>query len=63
MRETTKRQGCYAHNEDYHRTLWEVLNKWQQETGDKELSADLMVAKYKEKIITAWMLFQLGDTM
>ncbi len=58
MKETTKRQGFYAHNEDYHRKLWDELEK--KSSG---LKRDLLVAKYKGEVITAWMLFQLRDTM
>ena len=59
MRETTQRQGFYAHNEEYHREMWDVFKSDYKEG----LRADLLVAKYKGKIITAWMLFQFGETM
>ncbi len=47
--ETTKRQNFYAHNEKYHRLMWETLKKTN--------IAHLLVAKYKGEIITTWILF------
>jgi len=47
--ETTKRQNFYAHNEKYHRLMWETLRKAD--------IAHLLVAKYKGEIITTWILF------
>lgn len=49
MRETVERQGFYAHNEKYHRLMWQSLRKAD--------IAHLLVAKYKGKIHTAWILF------
>ncbi|KKQ95962.1 MAG: FemAB family protein [Candidatus Woesebacteria bacterium GW2011_GWB1_43_14] len=48
-RGTVKRQRFYAHSERYHRLMWGVLNK----AG----IAKLLVAKYKNEIIAAWILF------
>lgn len=48
-RETTKRQGFYAHSEKYHRLMWEILRK----AG----IAHLLTAKYNGEIITTWILF------
>lgn len=48
-RETTQRQGFYAHTEKYHRLMWGVLKKAQ--------IAHLMTATYKGEIITTWILF------
>ncbi len=53
--ETTKRQGFYAHSTEYHRKMWEVLKRARM--------AELMVAKYQNKIITAWVLFTHNDTL
>lgn len=48
-RETVNRQGFYAHTEKYHRLMWEVLKK----AG----IAHLLTARYKDEIITTWILF------
>lgn len=53
LKETTKRQGFYAHTERYHRLMWETL----QPAG----IAHLLVAKYKNKIVSTWILFVWGD--
>lgn len=60
MKETTTRQKFYAHTEKYHRKMWETLNKSKVEDG---LTAHLMIAKYKGKILTAWILFVFKDTL
>lgn len=46
--ETAKRQGFYAHTERYHRLMWKHL---------KNKIAHLLVAKYQDEIISAWILF------
>jgi len=48
-RETTQRQGFYAHTEKYHRLMWNILKK----AG----IAHLFTATYKGEIITTWVLF------
>lgn len=48
-KETTTRQGFYAHNEDYHRKMWNSLHT----AG----VSHLLTAKYKGKILTTWILF------
>ena len=48
-KETSKRQGFYAHTEKYHRLMWKFLKP----SG----IAHLLVAKYKGEIITTWILF------
>jgi lipid II:glycine glycyltransferase (peptidoglycan interpeptide bridge formation enzyme) len=48
-RETVNRQGFYAHSERYHRLMWNVLKK----AG----IAHLLTARYKNEIITTWILF------
>jgi lipid II:glycine glycyltransferase (peptidoglycan interpeptide bridge formation enzyme) len=52
-KETSKRQGFYAHTEKYHRLMWKFLR----------LSgiAHLLTAKYKGEIITTWILFAFKD--
>jgi len=53
--ETTSRQGFYAHNETYHRRMWEILFP----AG----IARLWTAVYQEKIVAAWIIFIWKDTM
>jgi len=52
-KETSKRQGFYAHTEKYHRLMWKFLKP----SG----IAHLLVAKYKGEIITTWILFVFRD--
>lgn len=52
-RETVNRQGFYAHNEKYHKLMWETLRK----AG----IAHLLTATYKKEIITTWILFKWKD--
>lgn len=47
--ETTARQGFYAHNHTYHRTLWKMLHT----VG----VARIFTATYENTILAAWMLF------
>ena len=47
-KETSKRQGFYAHTEKYHRLMWKYLKP----PG----ITHLLVAKYKGEIITTWIL-------
>lgn len=54
-RETSLRQGFYAHDEEYHRKMWEVL----QAAG----MARLLVARYKEEILTTWIVFVFQDVL
>lgn len=53
--ETTHRQGFYAHNETYHRHMWEILFP----AG----IARLWTAVYQEKILAAWIIFVWKDTI
>ena len=59
-RETTQRQKFFAHNEKYHRAMWETLKG--NPTADK-LSAHLFLAKYKGEVLVAWILFVFKDTL
>ena len=63
--ETTQRQKFYAHDEDYHRKMWQTLKL--QATNYKlqtdRLTAHLFTAKYKGKIITAWIVFVFKDAL
>ncbi len=54
-KETTSRQGFYAHNETYHRTMWDIMRK----AG----IAHLFTASYKGEILSAWIVFIWGDTI
>src|SRR6185369_2320734 len=58
--ETTKRQGFYAHTQNYHRLQWQVLPHTH---NHNQLSSHLFVAKYNGKILTAWILFVFKDTL
>lgn len=53
--ETTNRQGFYAHDEKYHRTMWKTLH----DAG----IAHLFTATYQGKIIAAWIVFVWKDTI
>lgn len=53
-KETSKRQGFYAHSEKYHRLMWKTL---------KGKIAHLFVAKYKSKILAAWIVFVFRDAV
>lgn len=53
-KETTQRQGFYAHTENYHRLMWETL---------KNKIAHLFLAKYNNEVLAAWILFVYKDTL
>ena len=53
--ETTSRQGFYAHNQSYHRTMWDIMHK----AG----IAHLFTASYDGEILSAWIVFVWGDTI
>jgi lipid II:glycine glycyltransferase (peptidoglycan interpeptide bridge formation enzyme) len=58
--ETTKRQGFYAHTQNYHRQQWETLPHTLKEN---QLSSHLFVAKYNGKVLTAWIVFVFKDAL
>jgi len=58
--ETTTRQKFYAHTKTYHRLQWQTL---PHKTTKNQLSSHLFVAKYKGKILTAWILFVFKDAL
>lgn len=60
-RETTQRQGFYAHNEKYFRLMWRELNLKIQNSKFK--IARLLVAKYQGEILAAWILFVWNDVL
>lgn len=47
--ETTDRQGFYAHNKQYHRTMWQIMHK----AG----IAKLWTATYEGSVLAAWVIF------
>lgn len=53
--ETTARQKFYAHNENYHLHMWEILKK----AG----IAHLFTAAYQNEILAAWIVFVFKDTV
>ncbi|HJZ12319.1 MAG TPA: peptidoglycan bridge formation glycyltransferase FemA/FemB family protein, partial [Acidobacteriota bacterium] len=53
--ETAKRQGFYAHDEAYHRQMWEEL----QPSG----IAHLLTATWNENILVAWILFVFNGVL
>ncbi len=59
LHETTTRQKFYAHDEKYQRLMWEVLKT----QNNNELTAHLFLAKYKEKTLTAWILFMYKNIL
>lgn len=63
-KETTQRQGFFAHTEDYHRKMWETLRttNHKQLTSNK-LTSHLLLAKYKNQVLAAWILFVYEDTL
>jgi lipid II:glycine glycyltransferase (peptidoglycan interpeptide bridge formation enzyme) len=58
-KETTQRQKFFAHNEKYHKTLWQTF----KEKNDKEISIHLLKAVYNKETLVTWILFVLGDTL
>lgn len=53
--ETTKRQKYFGHTPAYHKKVWEVLKEADM--------VRLLIAKYENKPLVAWMLFNFGDTL
>jgi len=53
-KETIERQKFFAHSQKYHELMWQTLYP---------NIAKLFVAKYKNEIITTWILFQWKDTL
>ncbi len=54
-RETTTRQKFYAHDEKYHRVMWQTLKP----AG----IAHLLIAKYKKEPLVAWVVFIYDDVL
>lgn len=62
-RETTQRQGFFAHTQNYHKLMWETLKPNGDKINKDELSAHLFLAKYKDEVLVAWILFVFKDTL
>lgn len=63
-RETTSRQGFYAHGQKYHELMWKTLRQTQGKPINlEELSAHLLKAEYKNETLVTWILFVLGNTL
>jgi lipid II:glycine glycyltransferase (peptidoglycan interpeptide bridge formation enzyme) len=58
--ETTSRQQFFAHTKKYHLTQWETL---PHEIKPSTLSSHLLIAKYNNKPLTAWILFVFNNTL
>lgn len=68
VQNTTKRQKFYAHDEKYHRLMWETLKIQSSESriqnfNKNKLAAHLLIARYKNKPLVAWILFVYKDTL
>lgn len=55
-KETTSRQGFYAHNRDYHLKMWQTLS-------GKGGMAHLLKAVYKGETLATWVLFILNGIL
>jgi lipid II:glycine glycyltransferase (peptidoglycan interpeptide bridge formation enzyme) len=59
--ETTNRQKFFAHTKYYHKLQWETLNVSNHH--DNDLTSHLFLAKYNEKVLTAWIVFVFKDKL
>ncbi|OGH33529.1 MAG: hypothetical protein A3J69_01260 [Candidatus Levybacteria bacterium RIFCSPHIGHO2_02_FULL_42_12] len=55
--ETTKRQGFFAHSQEYHRLMWQTLKT------KSDLTAHLLTALYRSKTLVCWILLVFKDTL
>ncbi len=61
-KETTKRQKFYAHNETYHKLLWEMIgNKENAAFDPNKLQANLLKASFNKKTLVIYILFTFKD--
>lgn len=61
-KETTKRQKFYAHNETYHKLLWETIgNKENKAFDPNKLQANILTATYNKKVLVSYILFTFKD--
>ncbi len=61
-KETTKRQNFYAHTTKYHEIMWDTFKKNKNNDPDN-FTPHLLIARYEGKVLTAWLLFSLKDTL
>ncbi len=62
--ETTKRQKFYAHNDAYHKLLWETIGNKKNESFDpNKLQANLLRASYNKKTLVTYVLFTFKDKL
>lgn len=57
---TTRRQKFFAHNERYHQLMWETLH---QNGAGQALTAHLLTATYRGKILVTWILFLFNGVL
>jgi lipid II:glycine glycyltransferase (peptidoglycan interpeptide bridge formation enzyme) len=63
-KQTTKRQKFYAHNENYHKLMWETLgNISNDEYNPNKLQAHLLKATYNKKNLVTYILFTFKDNI
>ena len=63
-KETTNRQGFFAHTQQYHRLMWKTLkSKPANDERTNQLTAHLLTAKYNSQTLVAWILFVFKDTL
>lgn len=53
--ETSKRQAFYAHNQAYHREMWQIMRRAN--------IAHLWTAAYEQNILAAWIVFVWKNTI
>ncbi|HUD44171.1 MAG TPA: peptidoglycan bridge formation glycyltransferase FemA/FemB family protein [Patescibacteria group bacterium] len=63
--ETTSRQKFYAHTKKYHQLQWKIFaaKSNEQRAMSNELQYHLLLAKYQQKSLAAWVLFTFHDTL
>lgn len=64
-KQTSLRQGFYAHDDNYHELMWDTLKKTESKQG---LRAHLFLAKYKNHdnklhTLAAWVLFVFNQKL
>lgn len=62
-KETAQRQKFYAHSKQYHRLMWETLRPGNKVQDKNRLTAHLLTAVYKNKILVTWIVFEFKDTL
>lgn len=59
--ETTKRQGFFAHTPKYHQIMRDTFKNYSFNVND--FTPHLLLASYQDKVLVAWLLFTLNDTL